>query len=178
MLSLTLVLIFSTACIWYYLYTDDEITPYSSNPYGSPLDPASTDGILGSLGMTGEMEETTDMRPDVLSPHQYAMLMSSMQDPLALYSDSLGGSAPTSQLQQDHAPQPPPREDLDPLEMFSRQAYNISPPAYGHIVGVAGGHGQGGGEEEGSMPMYGMVRPTTTFQPRPPAAPRNQPSRR
>lgn len=100
-----------------------------------------------------------------LSPQQYAMLMTSMQDPLAMYSTSLPG--------QDRAP----ANQFDPLEMYGGQPYNISPTYSGGVVGGRGQDEEGPAGED-SHPVFTMMSSTyppkapLAHQPRPPTTAR------
>ena len=107
---------------------------------------------------------------EALSPRQYAMLMNSMRDPVAMYTTSLG----PPDREHEPRPSPPPLYNpYDPLEGFSGHGYNIS-PTYGQLGGmgvVTDGRGHAAEGVDEVHPMYAMMG--STYQPRPPTAPRN-----
>ena len=108
---------------------------------------------------------------DNLSPRQYSMLMNSMRDPLAMYTSSLA-AAPEQDMVGPSPP--PPYHQFDPLGGYTGHPYNIS-PTYGHLGGGAEGRGHSEVEGDETHPMYAMM--TSTYQPRPPTAPRNPQNR-
>lgn len=133
---------------------------------------------LDELEVPGEVDKA-----EILSPQQYAMLMNSMGDPLAMYTASFANqeATPSSFLRPSA---PPPPSQFDPMEMYDGHDYNIS-PTYGHVRGMAGGHGQevregvggsGDDDDDEGHPMYTMM--SSAYQPRPPTAPRNPQSSR
>lgn len=117
--------------------------PYSTVPPPYALPPQTS----GGSGI-----EELEGRSSALSPQQYAMLMNSMRDPLAMYSASLPG--------QDRAPS----NQFDPLEMYSGQPYNISPTYSGSMQEEVGPVG------EENHPVFTMM--SSTYQPKPPTGPR------
>lgn len=83
--------------------------------------------------------EDLDMQDLNLSPHQYALLLNSMQDPVAMYATSLlvKESATGSQNSQ-----------YDPMDSYGDLDYNIS-PTYSSSLSTTSGYSSRGGRGSG-----------------------------
>lgn len=124
-----------------------------------------------SPNMFSDLDEPEGSRSEVLSPQQYALLMNSMRDPLAMYTNSMtsgGMSQPPSQM--------------DSMEMYTDHGYNISPTYAQFGAGSRPNAGESSGnrglrraEEESHPAAFALNYQGYQPRPSPPRAPNPRP---
>jgi hypothetical protein len=161
-------------CTCYFLPTADESTPhgYGSGGIDGRHSPVPPYALFSPTATAEEMDVNIDrssIETDALSPQQYAMLMNSMKDPVAMYSSSLNERADA-----------PLANRFDPLDMYSGHPYNTGggneAGREGENSGASGGRRRTGPgvSTEDDHPIFTMMSSSyqqkpTPHQPRPPA---------